>query len=220
MRSCSNGWRVAGRGSESRSVFCFLTPTITRLQGSVAYKLPLSKIRLGNPSLYNRKDPYILKTVSLERRFTWLSSPPNNLSRLAPGVRCRLSVVRCKGSAGLRDDQPIDNGSRPSLIATAPLRLPAMPGIATNSTSTCGTPRLAQVIVEASAANQFWYRGKYRPSPYQSSVTPDCPELLSATGNAVPVEGELLQRLVAVCQKNEVLKVGGCDFEPEGFCDR
>jgi hypothetical protein len=33
---------------------------------------------------------------------------------------------------------------------------------------------------------------------------------------AVKVEGELLQRLVAACQHNDWLKVGGIDFEPEG----
>jgi hypothetical protein len=35
---------------------------------------------------------------------------------------------------------------------------------------------------------------------------------------AVSVKGELLDRLIAVCQTNEWLKVGGIDFEPEGFC--
>jgi hypothetical protein len=35
---------------------------------------------------------------------------------------------------------------------------------------------------------------------------------------AVSVEGALLHRLVAACQKNDWLKVGGIDFEPEGFC--
>jgi hypothetical protein len=35
---------------------------------------------------------------------------------------------------------------------------------------------------------------------------------------AVPVKGELLQRLIAACQYNAWLKVGGADFEPEGFC--
>jgi hypothetical protein len=35
---------------------------------------------------------------------------------------------------------------------------------------------------------------------------------------AVPVKGELLQRLINACQKNDWLKVGGADFEPEGFC--
>jgi len=35
---------------------------------------------------------------------------------------------------------------------------------------------------------------------------------------AVKVEGLLLDRLIAACQHNDWLKVGGCDFEPEGFC--
>jgi hypothetical protein len=35
---------------------------------------------------------------------------------------------------------------------------------------------------------------------------------------AVRVEGELLTRLIAACQHNDWLKVGGIDFEPEGFC--
>ncbi len=29
---------------------------------------------------------------------------------------------------------------------------------------------------------------------------------------------DLLQRLIAMCEKNAWLKVGGSDFEPEGFC--
>jgi hypothetical protein len=40
-----------------------------------------------------------------------------------------------------------------------------------------------------------------------------------ATGTAaVPVKGELLDRLIKACQKNGWLRVGGADFEPEGFC--
>jgi hypothetical protein len=35
---------------------------------------------------------------------------------------------------------------------------------------------------------------------------------------AVPVKGELLERLIAVCQHNDWLKAGGIDFEPDGFC--
>jgi hypothetical protein len=35
---------------------------------------------------------------------------------------------------------------------------------------------------------------------------------------AVKVEGSLFQRLVAACQKNDWLKIGGAEFEPEGFC--
>jgi hypothetical protein len=35
---------------------------------------------------------------------------------------------------------------------------------------------------------------------------------------AVAVKGELLQRLIAACQHNNWLKVGGIDFEPERFC--
>jgi hypothetical protein len=35
---------------------------------------------------------------------------------------------------------------------------------------------------------------------------------------AVPVESELLDRLIKACQKNHWLKVGGADFEPDGFC--
>jgi hypothetical protein len=35
---------------------------------------------------------------------------------------------------------------------------------------------------------------------------------------AVPVKGGLLRRLITACQNNEWLKVGGLDFEPDGFC--
>jgi hypothetical protein len=35
---------------------------------------------------------------------------------------------------------------------------------------------------------------------------------------AVKVVGDLLARLITACQKNPWLKVGGADFEPEGFC--
>jgi hypothetical protein len=35
---------------------------------------------------------------------------------------------------------------------------------------------------------------------------------------ALPMRGELPERLVKSCQKNPWLKRGGIDFEPEGFC--
>jgi hypothetical protein len=35
---------------------------------------------------------------------------------------------------------------------------------------------------------------------------------------ATTVAGEPLRRLIAACQGNAWLKVGGCDFEPDGFC--
>jgi hypothetical protein len=34
----------------------------------------------------------------------------------------------------------------------------------------------------------------------------------------VEVTGPLLERFIAKCQQNDWLKVGGCDFEPAGFC--
>jgi hypothetical protein len=35
---------------------------------------------------------------------------------------------------------------------------------------------------------------------------------------AVPIKDGLLHRLVTKCQENPWLKIGGADFEPEGFC--
>ena len=35
---------------------------------------------------------------------------------------------------------------------------------------------------------------------------------------AIPVKGELFERFVRKCQQNHWVKVGGADFEPQGFC--
>lgn len=35
---------------------------------------------------------------------------------------------------------------------------------------------------------------------------------------SVNVEGELLRNLIRICQTNPWIKIGSCEFEPEGFC--